>query len=1263
ALKSEEIADIANDLIIAIDNNGIITYINKGGSKILGYKPDEIIGQNWFDNFIPERKQKTIKAVAKNLLTPDSETYQFYENEVLTKAGKERTFFWHNKYLTDGKGNRIGIISAGTDITDFKKSIKIAQESEQKFKTLFENNSSPILFFDSRSKTIIDANKSAIKFYGYPKKTLLTKTLFDLNATSEEELRQEIEKATREKRTYFLMKNRLANSDIRDVEIYSGEIKINQKPIWYAIVHDITDRKKLLKSVLKNEQRYQLLFNTLNDAVFVHPWKEKGFAEFIEVNQTACKRYGYTVKQFLKLTPADITIKKDAEDYARKEQREYLKEKQQVRFETLHITKKGKQFPVEINSSIIIIDEKPYVISIVRDITRRQKLESNLRESEITYRSLVENSLDAIILVNSQGIIHFSNLRGKNFTGYTTHQIVGKSFSEFIPKKDFSKAIDSLKKVLSGKLGITFETEIIHKNGKTTPVISNGVRIELNGEPYDLVIIRDISKEKEAQEKLLESENRYKMLADNSKDAIFFSYNGKCIDSNLTAEKMFGYSRKEAIGKPITTIIDKKYQAIVLDHVKNNDTKPYEVIAKKKDGTLFCVEIQGDQINYQGKKARVSIVRDLSERKKREKILKQDEEKFRTLFDDAVLPKLLIDPKTGKFTDANKAACKLYGYSKQQLLTLTTRNLSLLSTKEFQQQTDELLNGEKYIFYSRHKTAKGEIKDVEIFSDKLLINDTSYIFSTITDVSESLRVNYMQKKEHDLAFMGVWNFKFNTNEVIVCEHASNIYGYDGKTSLTIEEVQQVPLPQFRKTLDKALENTVKNNAPYDVELQIKRANDGALRYIHSVAEYDKDKNELFGIIQDITEHKHIETELTNKNEEFAAINEEYLVKNEELDDALKKAQESDRLKSVFLANMSHEIRTPMNGIIGFADLLSTTELPVTDQKQFLQIIKNSGEQLLQIINDILDYSKLEAGQMTVAKEKVSLMEVIHKIKIDFSKRAEEKGLDFILECPKSLNEVILETDEYKLIQILNNLLSNALKFTEKGQIFLECIAERKHIKFFVRDTGIGISPEKQAIIFERFRQADEKLSRKYGGTGLGLSISKGFVKLLGGTIGLESQQGVGTSFWFTIPYYHQKETLHLEKSGNQLAFDWSNKTFLIVEDYFNNYKFLEILLKVTGAKTLAADTGKKAIEMVRSHPEIDVVLMDIKLPDITGYKATREIRKFNESVIIIAQTAYAFENDESEALKSGCNAYISKPINRKELFQIIDTEFNNLSST
>ncbi len=1008
-LNPEEIANLTNDLIVTLDTNGLITFVNENGCKILGYQPQEILGKNWFDHFIPKKKRKTIRTVSEGVMGSDFEKYRYYENEVITKSGKERTFFWHNRAISDNDGNIIGHISAGTDITGFKKAIKITQESEQKFKALFEENNSIILLFDPISKRIIDVNQAGVEFYGYPKKMLLTKTLSDIIVLPEQVSLQKIKNIEKEKRTHLFVKNRLANGNICDVEIYSGEIRLAKNPIRYAIVHDITNRKKL---------------------------------------------------------------------------------------------------------------------------------ETTLRESEIKYRMLVENSLDGILLIDKKDIIRFANLRSKDFTGYTVQHIIGKSITDFIFKKDLAKAIESHRHIMSGKSGITIETKILHKSGKVTPVISKGTVIQLNGEPFNLAIIRDISHEKEALKRL-----------------------------------------------------------------------------------------------------------------------EQSEEKFRTIFEDSILPKMLVEVKTGKFRDVNKAACQFYGYSKEKMMQMTMQDLNLLPLKKFQIQTNQILTGQQNRFFLRHKTAKGKVKDVEVYSNKIEINNVPHLLYSVKDISEIKENQFFLHKAQDLANIGIWRFDFNTNEVIACHHAKKIYGYDENSELTIPMVQKVPLPQFRKELDLAIENIVKHGAPYDVEFQIRRFNDGAIRFIHSVAEYDKDKNELFGIIQDITSHKEIEIELTSRNEEFAAINEEYLVKNEELDDALKKAKESEQLKTAFLANMSHEIRTPMNGIIGFADLLKNSDFSKKDQKEFLEIIKNSGQQLLQIVNDILDYSKLEAGQMTVQKEKVSLIEVINEIAIDFSKRAKKKGLDFFLECFDSFNEVILETDRYKFIQILNNLLSNALKFTEKGQIVLECVEEKNTLKFFVRDSGIGIPPEKKAIIFERFRQVDEKLSRKYGGTGLGLSISKGFVKLLGGTIGVDSQRGVGSSFWFTLPYFRQTKALSDDKPENQNIFNWNDKTFLIVEDYLNNQKFLEVLLKPTGVKTLVVETGKQAIEMVRSHPEIDVVLMDIKLPDITGYKATREIRKFNKEVIIIAQTAYAFENDRAEAINCGCNAYISKPINRQKLLQIIDLEY------
>ncbi len=1132
-LSSDEILELTNDLILAVDAGGQIVYINKNGCKLLEYSQEEVLGKNWFDQFIPESYKTRILKAAAAIMKQDK-TYEYYENPVLTKSGKERIFFWHNIPIFGQQGEIIGHLSTGTDVTDFKKAIRATIENEQKFQVFFKENDSVILLIDPYTKKIIDANDAAVKFYGYPKKILLNQTFSDLNVSLSVEPEKEITISPKNGKTHFFMKSRLATNETKDVEIYSGKVKILNKLLWYAIVHDITEQKKLIRSMLKSEQRYQTLFNVLSDAVFVHPWKEKGFGNFIEVNQVACERYGYTAKEFLKLSPADITEKTEIRRQSQAKQRQRLKKTGKVLIETFHYTKSGKKFPVEIHSNFFELEGNAFLLSIVRDITRRKKLEDSLHESEEKYRILVENSLDGIVLVDKKGIIRFANLRVKDFTGVSPRKVIEQSIANFIPEKHLQLAMQNLKRVLSGEHGVSFETEILHKKGTVTPILSNGTKIQFLGKDYSLVVIRDLTKEKEAQKQLKESENKYRLL-----------------------------------------------------------------------------------------------------------------------FDDSILVKMLIEPETGKFIDVNKQAIEFYGYSKKKLLSMTVRDISMLPPKEFRMQIEKALKGKQTYFYSRHRTATGEIKDVKITSNKILINGKPYLLSSISDISDFMEQQFFLKKEHEIARMGSWCFNFNTGKVEACEHARKIYGYDAAENLTIAKVQKIPLPQNRKELDNAIKAAIEEGKEYNVVFQIKRLNDGAIRFIHSIAEYDKDKNELSGIIQDITEQKQVEQELTNRNEEYAAINEEYLAKNEELDDALKKAQESERLKTAFLANMSHEIRTPMNGILGFAELLENTDLTDESRKEFITIIKNSGQQLLGIINDILDYSKLEAGQMKLFLEKIVLADVIYEVVLDFTRRAEEKGLDFIFECFDKIKEIVVETDKTKLIQILNNLLSNALKYTEKGQILLECTIQENYLKFYVRDTGIGIVPEKQKIIFERFRQSDEKLSRKYGGTGLGLAISKGFVQLLGGTIGVESQRGVGSNFWFTIPY-HPLSSSTVGKNDKQNSIDdWQEKTFLIVEDYIPNYKLLEFILKPTKARVLFTDTGKKAIEMVQQHPEIDVVLMDIKLPDITGYKATREIRKNNKEVIIIAQTAYAFGNDETEAIKNGCNAYISKPINKDKLMDII----------
>ncbi|MFW5872437.1 MAG: ATP-binding protein, partial [bacterium] len=385
---------------------------------------------------------------------------------------------------------------------------------------------------------------------------------------------------------------------------------------------------------------------------------------------------------------------------------------------------------------------------------------------------------------------------------------------------------------------------------------------------------------------------------------------------------------------------------------------------------------------------------------------------------------------------------------------------------------------------------------------------------------------------------------------------------------------------------------------------------------------------------------------------------------EDLKKAKQKAEESDKLKTAFLANMSHEIRTPMNAIIGFSDLLGRFSEDVESERIYIKQIQNSGKLLLKLIDDIIDISKIEAGKIDIRKEKFNLNDLLEEVFIHFSNLMEskEKNLKLILEKEFG-DKVIVKSDPLRLKQILINLINNALKFTREGYIRFWYKLENGYIKFYVSDSGIGIPPEKQKLIFERFRQADETTTREYGGTGLGLSISNSLVNILGGNMNVESQEGKGSTFYFNIPA-EEIEIKPLElflqspKKINEKN-NWSQKTVLITEDDPASMKYLFTVLKPTGIKIITAGNGQIAIEKVKIHKEIDIVLMDINLPLMNGYDATREIKRINPEIFIIAQTAYAMQEERQKCLQAGCDDYIAKPVKVEGLYSVLEKYMSN----
>lgn len=378
-------------------------------------------------------------------------------------------------------------------------------------------------------------------------------------------------------------------------------------------------------------------------------------------------------------------------------------------------------------------------------------------------------------------------------------------------------------------------------------------------------------------------------------------------------------------------------------------------------------------------------------------------------------------------------------------------------------------------------------------------------------------------------------------------------------------------------------------------------------------------------------------------------------KEKELQVAKERAEESDRLKSSFLANMSHEIRTPMNAIIGFSELLQEDDLPSDTRKQFFSHIKNSGNSLLNLINDIIDFSKIESGELKISKTIFNLNQLFEELHQTFQKIKISKEKDHLqLSFSKGLNDEqsVIYTDPYRLKQIITNLVENSLKFTEKGSILVSYQLNDNELIFCVKDTGIGISKDKQDVIFNRFRQADDSHARKYGGTGLGLSISKKLANLLNGELWLESTIDVGSSFFISIPFQKDKtppppnDALSSKKKLN-------GKKILIVDDYKVNLSLIEKMLNTTGVELIIAKSGEMAIDQcTKSH--FDLILLDLQMPNLNGYETLKLIKKDSPDTKIIAQTAYALANEKEEVLKSGFDGYIAKPIIKQELIEIIN---------
>lgn len=913
---------------------------------------------------------------------------------------------------------------------------------------------------------------------------------------------------------------------------------------------------------------------------------------------------------------------------------------------TLLISKEGKETPIA-DSGAPIKDKSGKIIGVVlvfRDQTIERLAETKLRDSEYHYRLLFESNPQPMWVYDTRTLKFLAvNDFAISKYGYTKDQFLSMNLYDIRPSEEFTKVQDNLLQ----------EKGVIQKSGVWKHLLQDGtiIMVEIyshsiifNHREARLVFAYDVTERLEVEKALKERE---KLLTETGKIAKIggWEFDAVTFEGTWTEEIAHIYDLDPAmktnveIGLSYYTSDSKDKIKYAINEAIQHQT-PYDIeleMVTQKNNHKWVRTI-GQPIVEDGKVVRVrGAFQDITESVKMKGELGDSEERYRSIFNNVHTTMLLLDPLDGAIIDANPAACNFYGYGYEELIHKNISEINLTPNEELLNAFEQASDARQNQFFFKHRLADGQLKDVEVFSGKITIQQKDLLYSLIHDITERKKAEKELKKlslavEHSPVSIVITDAKGNIEYVnpIFCE----ITGYSSEEVIGINprilKSGKMSVELYQDLWDKIqtgqtwrgeLLNTNKFGEFYWVNISISSIIDQKGQITNYVA-----------VAEDITAKKKVDEELVK---------------------AKVKAEENDRLKSAFLANMSHEIRTPMNGILGFAELLRDTKLTGEDQQEYIGIIELSGHRMLNIINDIVDISKIEAGQMETKMEEIELNALLNHLYIFFKPEAGGKGIKLLLSLDGGMAEPIILTDRTKLGQVITNLIKNAIKFTVSGVIQFGYVLKENRIEFFVKDTGSGIPAEHHSKIFERFIQGDTSLSRNYEGAGLGLSISQAYVNMLGGKMWLESEVGTGSTFFFDIPANSVATVKEMRKSITTVNKRTEPIHILIAEDDNVSLLYLKKCLEGLNADFYYARNGQEAVDAVKSIPNLDLVIMDIKMPVMGGFEATRLIKQFRVDLPVIAQTAYAFTEDVKMAKLAGCDDFIAKPVNKEDLLEMI----------
>ncbi|MDP2234824.1 MAG: PAS domain S-box protein [Bacteroidales bacterium] len=1218
--------------IILWDTSMIIKRFNRKFELLSGYDSTEVIGKK-IDILFPKEKRATTLELLKN--HPDDEQ-DVIEIDILTKDNRIKTVLWISSRILDDEGKNI-IATISQDITDRRESELALRKSESHLRTLV-NTIPDLIWLKDSNGVYLSCNPMFERFFGAAEADIIGKTDYDF---VDRELagffRENDQKAIKagkptsnEEWVTFADDGHRAFLDTIKSPIYDSDGTVLG---ILGIGRDITERMLAEQKIQDSEKRFRAIFDQAPIAVALIDLQ--GYP--ILSNLRLSEMLGYTKDELSKMMFTEFTYQEDIDKDLNQFTDLIAGKISGYSMKKRYIHKNGNLvwanlFVTTLNDSNGLPQE---IISMIEDITERKKAEDALLESEIKYRAFFENSMDAILLTSPDGKILSANQASLNMFGYTEDELIKMGRSAVVDESD--SRLDDLLEERSLKGRAQGEVTFLRKDRTPFPVeISSAIFKNQKGFELTSMIIRDITLRKQAEKEIamlahsLKSINECVSITD-LEDKILFV--------NESFLKTYGYERNELIGENISMVRSQSNERSQFDEILPATIQGEwhgELMNRKKDGTEFPVYLSTTLIKVKENKVLglIGVASDITERKKI-----QNEIKFQADLINNVGQAVIATDLVGKVIYWNNAAEKIYGWSNSEAI-----GQNIMDLTPARHTNDQAIDIMKKL--GEGKTWAGEfyVKRKDGSSFPAFVTDTPILDSNgkLTGII-GISSDITERKRGEIELMKLSRAVEQSPASVIVTDLKGSIEYVNPKTLEITGYTKEELigknPRLFSTGEKLKEDyqqlwaTLLSGKEWFGEFHNKKKNGELYWESASISPILSENHEIINYVaikEDITERKKI---------------------IEELKFAKEKAEESDRLKTAFLHNISHEVRTPMNAIVGFSGFLNTPDLMPDELKHYTDIIIQSSEQLLAIIDDIISIASIEAGQEKIKENETNINLICKLVYEQFSSKAKDKNVTLGMKTVLNDDEAIIITDSTKLTQILTNLTGNAIKFTRQGHVNFGYTVKDNQLEFYVEDSGIGIHLDMQKVIFNRFRQVETTDARNFGGSGLGLSISKAYAEMLGGNMWLSSELGKGSVFYFNIPYKNTivkklPEIQSVKKSDFRFG---PNITLLIAEDENSNFMLMEVLLKDTGINIIRAMNGKEAVEFCKNNPHIDLVMMDLKMPKMDGYEASKLIKEFRPDLPIIALTAYSTEVDRDKALASGCSEFISKPFKR-ELF-------------